>query len=239
MNSFQKIIGKIFPPYKFQILRDENELLINSLIGALPNEYKELKTELNNSKIHYLDSWVLFPDFRFITKSYNNDYLETSKVRGKNFKLLGLSIFSKLNNQLEKVEFIIWDNYLSGIKISNSNYELREFDLNKIQFQELDTETVIFPPSDFEILMNSLEEGIKEKIDVDSSIEIELDGRTYFTILDLEDGNYIAIDKKQKVYSLVHDAKPASKLLKQTIHDFLAQVESGQFKIDEHLEKRY
>lgn len=35
--------------------------------------------------------------------------------------------------------------------------------------------------------------------------EIELDGKTYYPIRELEDGDFIATDKEKRVYSITHD----------------------------------
>ena len=35
--------------------------------------------------------------------------------------------------------------------------------------------------------------------------EVELDGKTYYHIQDLEDGDFIATDKEKRVYSITHD----------------------------------
>ena len=74
-------------------------------------------------------------------------------------------------------------------------------------------------------------------MEYDKLEEIELNGRSYFSILDLEDGNCIAIDKKLNVYSLVHDAKPMSKKMKIDLEEFLNNINS--FDSEKHLSERY
>ena len=61
----------------------------------------------------------------------------------------------------------------------------------------------------------------------------------YYTFFDLEDGNYLAVDKKLNVYSLVHDARPMVKKMKVTFKSILDELASGSFQIEKHLDERY
>jgi hypothetical protein len=55
----------------------------------------------------------------------------------------------------------------------------------------------------------------------------------------LEDGNYLATDKKLNVYSLVHDARPMAKKLKHSLADILDDIATKTFDKEKHLEERY
>jgi hypothetical protein len=55
----------------------------------------------------------------------------------------------------------------------------------------------------------------------------------------LGDGNYLAVDKNQNVYSLIHDAKPVVKKIKLTFGEILANISEGWFEKDKHIHERY
>ncbi|WP_378178523.1 hypothetical protein [Aquimarina sp. SS2-1] len=59
------------------------------------------------------------------------------------------------------------------------------------------------------------------------SFEIEFNEKLFYTILDMEDGNYIAVDKKGKVYRLNHDHKERVKLIANKPADFF-KIYNGQ-----------
>ncbi|MFM7852775.1 MAG: hypothetical protein ACKO96_12880 [Flammeovirgaceae bacterium] len=39
MTGLQKIIGRVFPPYKFKVQRQEWTVLVDSLINSLPDDF--------------------------------------------------------------------------------------------------------------------------------------------------------------------------------------------------------
>ncbi|WP_149207620.1 hypothetical protein [Flavobacterium johnsoniae] len=239
MNILQKTLGVIFPPYKFKILRQEQGQLLNAIIESLPENLSKIKEQTKNSTFLGLDNWKMHTDFKFVTMSYRGDTYYKYKKRGQNFKISGLTIFSKQNNCIEKIELLIWDNLVSGLKIENSNYELEEFELTMIDNSKFKITEFEFPPSKTDLFYDSLDNEIKEKIDYNELFDIDFNGRIFYVFYDLEDGNYLAVDKKLNVYSLVHDAKPAVSKMKFTFTEILDRINHGQFYIDEHLYKRY
>ena len=97
---------------------------------------------------------------------------------------------------------------------------------------------VSFPPSDIEIFYEKLDLNLKNKLNPDDIFDIQFNHRTYYAFYDLEDGNYLATDKKLNVYSLVHDATPMAKKMKCSLADILADIETKKFDKEKHLENR-
>ena len=120
MNILQNILGKIFPPYKFSILRKEQAKFFTSIISALPNGFYEIKTQTLSGRLYGLDDWILFPDFKFISMVYGGDTVFKYKKRGQNFKIAGLQIFSKRNNKFENIELHNQDKFVRRLKITNT-----------------------------------------------------------------------------------------------------------------------
>jgi hypothetical protein len=239
MDILQKIVGQIFPPYKRKVQRRERCLLLDALIFALPDDYRDLKEQRQKTQFFFFSDWVLFPGFRFLNIGYPGTTLNDFKKRGNHFKLSGLQIFSKKLDNFTDVEFIIHDNYLAGLKIERSNYEMDEFDLDRIQCTRLERTSVEFPPSEIDLFYERLDDKIKTKLNPDDLFDIDFNNRTYCAFYDMEDGNYLATDKNLNVYSLVHDARPAVKKLKYSLEDILNEIASNRFNKDGHLDQRY
>ncbi len=165
----------------------------------------------------------------------SNDF----KKRGQNYKLSGLRIFSTKLNDYVRVDFLIHDNYLAGLRIERSDYQLEEFDLKNIQSEKLEKEAIEFPPTEVDLFYEKLDDSLKSKINPDDIFDIDFNNRTYYAFYDLEDGNYLATDKKLNVYSLVHDASPMAKKLKYSLSGILSDIETKQFDKDRHLEERF
>lgn len=239
MNILQIILGTVFPPYKHRVLRHEQEKLFRAVISSLPEGFNEIKEQTLSSRFWGLDNWKLYPDFKFVSLSYSSDTVFKYKKRGQNFKISELQIFSNLTRQFENIEILIQDNLISGLKIKNSEYQLSEFDLGKINNKGVTKSVFIFPPSDIDIFYESLDQEIKSKLNLDDLLDIDFNNRTFYSFCDLEDGNYLAVDKNSKVYSLVHDAKPMVLGMKISFSDILSEIEDNKFDKEKHLEARY
>ena len=71
-----------------------------------------------------------------------------------------------------------------------------------------------------EKILKSLTNEQIELLELEYTFEIELDEKLFYTILDMEDGNYVAVDKKGKVYRLNHDHIERVKLIADKPTDF-------------------
>ena len=239
MKALQKLIGQIYRPYKFKVQRRELTHLLNALVDSLPDDYRELKEQRQSTNVLALRDWTLFPGFKFIVTAYPGTTLDDFKKRGRNYKLSGLRIYAKKLSDYVDVDFLIHDNYLSGLRIERSDYQLEEFDLKNIQSEKLERTPVEFPPSEIDLFYEKLDDSLKSKIRPEDIFDIDFNNRTYYVFYDLEDGNYLAIDKKLNVYSLVHEARPMAKKLKCTLAEILSDIETQQFDKDKHLEERF
>jgi hypothetical protein len=239
MTLLQKLIGRIFPPYKFKVQRQEWTVIVDSLINALPDDFGDLKEQRRSTRLYNLSDWEAVPGFRFMTIGYSDAALKAFVKRGQNYKLSGQRIFSVKADRYVNVEFILRDNCLTGLSIEQSNYELQEFDLNRIENKNLQKTPVDLPPTDIDLFYAQLHDDIKSKLSPGDIFEIDFDNRTYFAFYDLEDGNYLATDKKMHVYSLVHDARPQMQKLKTSLPDILANIEAKTFDKVRHLAERH
>jgi hypothetical protein len=239
MKGIQKILGLVFPSYKQRVQRNELTLLVDSLINSLPAAFHELKEQRKKTNLFFLSDWALFPGFKFMSIGYPGTTLNDFKKRGQNYRLSGQRIYSKRENDYVGVEFIINDNYIAGLRIENSNYQVEEFDLKRIEVRNIKRTPVKFPPSELDLFYERLDENLKSKLNPDDIFDISFGHRTYYAFYDLEDGNYLATDKKLNVYSLVHDARPMAKKLKSSFAEILEEIETKAFDASKHVEERY
>jgi len=239
MNILQKILGTVFPPYKFSVMRQEQARLFTAIISSLPKDFTEIKKQTLSARFLGLDKWKLYPDFKFISLSYAGDTVFKYKKREQNFKISGLQIFSNRNDRFEDIEILIQYNLVSGLKITNSQYKLNEFDLGRINNSEGIKAAFTFPPSDIDIFYDSLDQEIKNKLNPDNLFEIDFNNCTFYSFCDLEDGNYLTVDKNLKVYSLVHDAKPIATVMKISFGNILTDIANNKFDKEKHLDERY
>lgn len=64
--------------------------------------------------------------------------------------------------------------------IQNTNFKITDFE---------------FPPNEVDFFYDNLENDIKEKLDYNDLLDIDFNGKTFYAFYNLEDGNYLAVDK--------------------------------------------
>ena len=238
MNFLQKTRATIFPKYKKRLLVKEHLNLLASIASVMPDEFQEIKFQLLSGDILGLISAPINPDFKSILVSYSEE-ISKFKKRGQNFKISGLKVYSNRNKSFEKIELLVRDNLVAGLKISNSKYELGEFELTQIVSENVTKSDYFFPPSDIDTLYDALDPTIKVLLNPNEFIDIEFNNKTYYSFYDMEDGNYLVVDRKLNVYSLIHDATPMVSKMKISFFEILSEINENRFDKEEHFNKRY
>ena len=239
LKIIDKLFGKIFPRYRFKIIRKEQDMILSAVFDTLPSDFDELKSQIQSLTFCGLSDWNLFPDYKFVYLSYPGNTIYDYKKKGQNYKISGIEIYSNNTKKYESIEILINDNLLSGFKISNSNYSLDEFDLKKVNTENAIKSNFVFPPNEVDLFYETLDSKIKSMLNLDDIFDINYNNRTFYVFCDLEDGNYLAVDNNQYVYSLIHDAKPAVTKVEYSFEEILVDIKSGRFDKSKHVDERY
>jgi len=126
---------------------------------------------------------------------------EFEDKKGLSFVLKGIKILNKTDNKITNIDIYVGhgliagyatphaSNFMGDEKTINCENFYKEYleDFSKDQLGE------IFSKSQIEL------------INMSDVYEIELKGTVYFHVKDLEDGDFIAIDRNKKVYKITHD----------------------------------
>ena len=137
--------------------------------------------------------------------------------------MYGLQIFNKKSKEYENITLFFSDNLLALIEIEHPERFHKIYDYNKLQIGELKIKPISFENLDTKITRDILKNVPKAKLnqlEIEDAIEIECNENLYYTILDMENGNFIAVDKNEKVYRLNHDHLEKVKKISNTIEDF-------------------
>lgn len=236
---YRKILSSIWPPFRHELRREELQVFILRLISHLPDEFYFLREQYKVAKVFGLQNWILYPGYMFVSNAYPGNYIKKNKHSKENLRIYGMQIFSFESKKNENIELLVQRGELVGIKISNGEYEPSEFDLDRIDLSALESEPFFFEPDEIEIFLESLDSEIRKRLKEDEIFDIEVDGCDYFAFYDLDDGNYLATDKKQRVFSLVHGARPTIKRLNPSFLEILIELENNDFNTEKHLDERY
>ena len=196
----------------------------------LESEMPQIQTVIGLSKIYGI-SFMHKPRGIYISRGYKPKEFEIINRNHKTcFNLTGISVLNKKENLYQPIKLYYQSDGLTKIEIENPEYFHKTYDLNQIQKSEIELEQLKMENPDQKIAEKILKSLTKEQIELlelDYTFEIEFDEKLFYTILDMEDGNYVAIDKKGKVYRLNHDHEEMVKLIANKPTDFF-EIYNGQ-----------
>lgn len=190
------------------------ELKVAELIHP---EFPQIKEHLTKSKlsIHFWRTCIS------ISKRGNSVINNNER---NFFELSGIYLIEKKNKRVKEIKLFYQNNVLDQIEVENSKTFYKDFDFNSITKRDLKIRNIEIQNPDFKIvykILSSLDKQQLELLDLESTFEIELNDKFYYPIIDMENGNYIAVDKKGKIYRLNHDHKEIVKEIFNNANDFL------------------
>lgn len=239
MNFIQNILGSIVPAYKRNLEAQAVNRLMKALILRLPDDYQDLKDQLPQIEFLGIKKWEEHPDFLYLPLLVRGEAIHDISEDGVDYILSGIQIYSANAGKLLPVKLLFRDNLPEGLQIGNNSFHPDELDLESVQLNDFQEQTLDLRPVKLKQILAGLPVTLREQIEPGCSEELELEGKFYYSILDLEDGNCIAVDDHYHLYSLVHDAKPPVFEMEMELEDFAELLSSGKFDPESHLETRY
>lgn len=234
-------MGFFYPIYLFQAIFKMNifnrktrkkhiEEFGYKIAELLESELPQLKKAITLSKVYGIN-FMHKPKGISVSRGYNQkDFEIINRTHKTFFTLTGISIFNTKENRYQPIKLYYQYDSLTNIEVENPEYFHKTFDLKKIQKTSIEIEHIKLENPDKKIAEQALKSLTKEQLELlelDFSFEIEFDEELFYTILDMEDGNYIAVDKTGKIYRLNHDHEERVKLIATNPTDFF-KIYSGQ-----------
>lgn len=202
----------------------------HKIAELLEPELPQLKKAIAHSKVYGI-SFMQKPKGIYISLGYDPKDFEVINRNHKTcFNLTGISVFNTKDKRYQSIKLYYQSDSLTKIEVENPQYFHKIFDLNKVQKSSIELEHLKFENPDKKIAEEVLKSLTKEQLkllELDNTFEIEFDEKLFYTILDMEDGNYIAVDKSGKIYRLNHDHEERVKLVANKPTDFF-KIYSGQ-----------
>lgn len=203
----------------------ERKQFFQALFSQLPPEFQFLQEGLKKG----LYRRYSFNKGNNYFIGFDPDQSDKSMLKGKNFEIRSIQVLA--DNQQHQLDLTIYDGLWTGFDISKNINEFKSyrFDISKMQ----KAKSKFVAEGKIEKLVKGLH---SVALELDNLSEFEIEGKTYYQIKDLQDGNYIAIDSKGKVFGLKHDLFKID-LLNNSIEDFVKSVNDGTFKFEDYLQK--
>lgn len=203
---------------KNHIIEFEKQLA-QELQGELPQITKAIQL----SKVYGIN-FKHKPKGIYVTRGYKpKAYEELMRNHTTHFNLTGIAVLNKKTKTYEELKLNYLHDNLTNIDVVNPEYFHRNFDLSKIRIGKIEIENIEFNNPDLAIVkkvLKTLNSEQLKQLDLDGTFEIKLNDKLFYTILDMEDGNYIAATKNGQIFRLNHDHKSRVKQIAKSPKDF-------------------
>lgn len=153
---------------------------------------------------------------------------KTQEIIKKNkhsfFELSGIYLVEKKTQKEKEIKLFYQYDALNQIKIDCPETFYKDYDFHLIIKKDISIRNIKIQNPDSKTvskILSFLKKEQLELLDLEDTFEIEIDEKFYYPIIDMENGNYIAIDKKGKVYGLNHDNENMAKEIFNNVIDFL------------------
>jgi hypothetical protein len=209
---------------EFEVLRAISE--------NLSEKYAFLKDQLNTNFILSTEADnPKDPYWRRIV--YNQNLYDEYKNVSIDFLLKGIEVFDNTKNAYVEIELDFYEGILIRFRIPSKRLELnlKEIKITSLQEQRYEI-------SEMEIKFKKILEDFEGKFEFDNGFVIELEDKSYYVIRDLEDGNYISIDKDHKVYGMFHDPYIIEQI-SPNIKIFIDKINRGLFSIENYYNNKF
>jgi hypothetical protein len=228
----------MFEFFKNRHLKRDSEILEKNILKNLANTFPDL---IENHRNWILRHVIRGNDHLQLQHSTRDvEYFEANRKRfNKHYKIKGLEILNKNSNSYVPLTVDIYFDSIQIIYIAFSKSLNDEYDLSNVRVSALTSEPLKVDDSEQKTLLRILKnihEDIKEKIEVDDTFEIELDEKKYYTIFDMEDGNYLAVDSKGRVYRLIHDHEIPAKMIFENVNELMKEFNDDKINFVKYLD---
>lgn len=202
----------------------------HKIAELLKNEFPQIKKALSFSHDIHINATSTPNEISILKSYYKKQFEELKKNHKTHYLLNGILVYHRKTGLFKPIILKYISDSLGSIRVENPEYFHKNFDLSKIHKGPIELEHLSIENPDqktVEKVLKSLNKEQIELLELEDTFEIEFEEKLFYTILDMEDGNYIAVDKKGKVYRLNHDHDERVKLIADKPTDFF-KIYKGQ-----------
>lgn len=213
----------------------------NKLLESLASRFPDLVE--NHSHYELSLAMIVGTNEKCIQLLYQTDdkeYWQKNKIRhNKNFKITDINIYNVKDASYQSFTLNIYGNIIQHILLPNESFIKNEYDLNNIKTNNIKLSTLVHINPDKKKLKKILKNLTSKQIDLielDDTFKIEMNNKLFYTIFDMEDGNYIAVDKSVSVFRLIHDHKFPVKKIFDNVELLLDDYDGEKYKLNKYFE---
>ncbi len=214
--------------FKKRRFKKDARILHDALIKALEPVMPELAENNKHWKYNGASRHNVKAGIRFWHSCSELKYYEKHKKRNRKLYNIHNIGIRRIDGDIIKFKAKITFNLLSIVEFTFEEPLSKMYKLTEINVSSIYIEPIEYEDPDVEKVKKILKnytQDLLEMLDLDESFEIELDEKKFYTILNMEDGNYIGINSKGSVFRLLHDAGEPAKKIAKNIEELLIGYE--------------
>lgn len=175
--------------------------LLSNVFNVMPSEYNSLNAQIEGGLLHrrLASTNVVRNYVGFSYTSGKSRYFE--KLKERDYVLHGLEIFNISENKYTALDIFVASGLIAGYAAPHASdfkpdiQRVRSSNIHREYLDELNSKDLskLFDEEELNLLNRS------------QIYEVELGGITFYHIEELEDGDFIGMDREKRVYTIRHD----------------------------------
>jgi len=225
---------------KARRFKNDIQKLEENIVMLLANDFPEVA----DNYLHWTFSTagqLADKTMYILHQSTDNFYYEQNRAKHKkHFFLTGVEVLNKQTGAYIPMRLTISNNLIQNISLPLNTTLRTEYELSKLRINNLHKEDFILKNTDeikLKKILSNVSEEQKNLLEIEDTIEIELDEKYYYTIVDMEDGNYIAVNKRGNVFRLIHDHEEPAKKIFQNVQKLMESYSGDKYELQKYLEQ--
>lgn len=187
--------------------------LIRHVVRKLPENYSNLLNPIDEGI--FTNVILDISDIpNLVSFGFNPEVYKKYSVKNQTaFKLTQITVFDKKTST-----FLPYEIYISsGIIVSYSLKNFKKCDIDIEQIDVFKFKKELIGVSDYQKIAHIFNEEEKNILSHSEIYSVIINDKEYFHIMDLEDGNFIGINKDKIVYKVTHDPMEVVKVDKTIV----------------------
>ena len=162
--------------------------------------------------------------------SFDPTQSDSSMIKGLEFSIKNIAVIEA--GQAQNMDILVYNGLWIGFTFPINIKDLKDYGFDLSALKIIKTKPAV------DAAISKLVAGLaSDQLDLENLSEFEIDNQKYYQIKDLEDGNYIAIDRKGRVYGLLHESNNID-LINNSVKEFVEHVNSGHFDLETYKKRK-
>ena len=201
-----KYFKNMFGLFKRSKIETWEIVLLRSVLSKLPSEYSRLISQIDDG---LLRSVIITHIPGNVSFGFTSDLLKKyEKPKERDFKLTDIKVYDSKTSSYLPYEIMIGSGMICGYKLGlgkKADADVGNIDVSNVKKR-------FFDNLDYEEIIGLLNEKEKRLLNPSDVYLVSIESKEYFHIKDLEDGDFIGIDRNKIVYKITHDPCKVTKL---------------------------